>query len=601
MRYTPSAIPLFNLIPGDIGRPLANLARELEYADINADAERVLKDLVPLEREVRAGGQWFLIKVLPYRTLDDYIAGVVLTFVDITENKRAEEALRASEEQFRRAIEDAPIPVIMQAEDGQVLQISNTWTELTGFMREEIPTFEAWLNHAYGPGANIVREHIRKLFQGELRQLEVEIQVTTRAGGIRHWAFSASAPGTLRDGRRFIVGMALDISERKIAEAALRQSEERLQLIIENAREYAIFAMDLERRITSWNSGAQRILGYTQEEAIGQIVDIIFTLEDRTTRIPEREAAKALADGRASDERWHLRKDGSQFWANGVMMAMRDARGEAVGLVKILRDYTENQEAKLALEQSLRETEQARAEAEAAGKTKDHFLAVLSHELRTPLMPVLLGVETLMIDRDLQPKAMETLEMIRRNVKLQSQFIDELLDMTRVSRGKFDLSRQPMDLHQAARLAAEVVMPDINKKGQRLIIALDATVHKLSGDLKLLQQVLWNLLKNASKFTPEGGEITIRSRNESAAPDNPDRIVVEVSDSGIGFDAKAAERIFEPFIQANELITQRFGGLGLGLAISKATVDAHGGTIRGISLGSGKGATFTVSLPLSEP
>jgi two-component system CheB/CheR fusion protein len=216
-------------------------------------------------------------------------------------------------------------------------------------------------------------------------------------------------------------------------------------------------------------------------------------------------------------------------------------------------------------------------------------------------MPVLLGVETLMLDRDLQPKAVETLEMIRRNVMLESQFIDELLDMTRVSRGKFDMNRQPMDLHQAARLAAEVVMPEINKKGQRLIIALDASVHELSGDLKLLQQVLWNLLKNASKFTPEGGEIAIRSRNESVASDNPDRIVIEVSDSGIGFDAEDAERIFAPFIQANQLITHRFGGLGLGLAISKATVDAHGGTIRGISLGSGKGATFTVSLPLSEP
>jgi two-component system, chemotaxis family, CheB/CheR fusion protein len=318
-------------------------------------------------------------------------------------------------------------------------------------------------------------------------------------------------------------------------------------------------------------------------------------------QIPEREVAQALADGRASDERWHLHKNGSRFWGSGVMMAMHDASGEAVGLVKIFRDYTEYQEAKLALERSLRETEQARAEAEAAGKAKDHFLAVLSHELRTPLMPVILGVETLMLDRDLPPKAVEILEMIRRNVMLESQFIDELLDMTRITRGKFDLSRQPMDLHQAVRLAADVVMPEIKKKGQRLIIALDATVHEFSGDLKLLQQVLWNLLKNASKFTPEGGEITIRSRNESVASDNPDRIVIEVSDSGIGFDAEAAARIFEPFIQANELITHRFGGLGLGLAISKAIIDAHGGTIRGISLGSGKGATFTVSVPLFEP
>ncbi|HVI05143.1 MAG TPA: PAS domain S-box protein, partial [Sphingomicrobium sp.] len=437
MRYTPSAVSLFNLIPGDLGRPLANLASELEYSEMIADTERVLKDLVPVEREVRAGARWFLTRVLPYRTLDDHIGGVVLTFVDITDRKHIEEALRESEERFRRAIEDAPIPVIMQAEDGQVLQISNTWTELTGYTREEIPTFEAWLNHAYGPGAEVVREHMRKLFQGEMRQLEVEIEVNTRRSDACTWAFSASAPGTLRDGRRFIVGMALDISERKkAAGAALRESEERLGLIVENAREYAIFAMDLDRRITSWNSGARRILGYTQEEALGQSADIIFTPEDRAMRIPEREADKALADGRASDERWHLRKDGSRFWGNGVMMAMHDAQGVVIGLVKIFQDHTERLEAKTALERSLRETEQARAEAEAASKAKDDFLAVLSHELRTPLTPVFMCVDTLMLRPDLPEQVVEALGTIQRNVALESKFIDELLDVTRISRGK---------------------------------------------------------------------------------------------------------------------------------------------------------------------
>jgi two-component system, chemotaxis family, CheB/CheR fusion protein len=601
MRYTPSAVSLFNLIPGDIGRPLGNLASELEYLEMIADTERVLKDLVPVEREVRAGGHWFLTRVLPYRTLDDHIAGVVLTFVDITDRKHIEEALRESEEQFRRAIEDAPIPMIMQAEDGQVLQISNTWTELTGCTREEIPTFEAWLNHAYGSGAEVVREHMRKLFQGEMPQLEVEIEVNTRTSDTRTWAFSASAPGTLRDGRRFIVGMALDISERKKTEgAALRESEERLGLIVENAREYAIFAMDLDRRITSWNSGARRILGYRQEEALGQSADIIFTPEDRAMQIPEREADKALADGRASDERWHLRKDGSRFWGSGVMMAMHDAQGVVIGLVKIFRDHTERLEAKTALERSLRETEQARAEAEAAGKAKDHFLAVLSHELRTPLTPVFMCVDTLMLREDVPVEVVEALEMIKRSVRLESQLIDDLLDVTRISRGKLELSREPMDLHHAVRLAAEIVMPDMAGRTQRLNLALDANAHELSGDFKRLQQVFWNLLKNASKFTPEGGEIAIRSRNEPGSSNEPARIVVEVTDTGIGFNAGAPERIFEAFTQANEAIIQEYGGLGLGLAIARAVVKAHDGEIRGESAGHNQGATFTVRLPLSR-
>ena len=471
MRYTPSAVSLFNLIPGDLGRPLANLASELDYPEIIADTERVLKDLVPVEREVRAGSHWFLTRLLPYRTLDDRIAGVVLTFVDITESKRAEEALRTSEEQFRRAIEDAPIPMIMQAEDGQVLQISDTWTELTGYTREEIPTFEAWLNHAYGPGAEIVREHMRKLFEGEMRELDVDIEVSTRTSETRTWAFSASAPGRLRDGRRFIVGMALDISERKTAGAAL--------------------------------------------------------------------------------------------------------------------------------EQSLGETELARAEAEAAGRAKDDFLAILSHELRTPLTPVLLSVEMLMDRQDLPAPDVEALETIQRNVKLQSQLINELLDVTRISRGKLEVSREPMDLHRAIQLAAETVMPGVEARAQRLNLALNANAHEVSGDFKRLQQVFWNLLENASKFTPERGEITIRSRDEPRSKKSLAHIIVDVKDTGIGFDMGVAERIFDAFTQADEEIAQKFGGLGLGLAIVKAVVDAHDGEIRAESAGQHQGATFTVRLPLS--
>ena len=249
--------------------------------------------------------------------------------------------------------------------------------------------------------------------------------------------------------------------------------------------------------------------------------------------------------------------------------------GAAVGLVKIFRDHTEKLQAKEALEKSLQETERARAEAEAAGRAKDHFLAVLSHELRTPLTPVLMSVDTLMLRSDLPAQVVEGLDMIQRNVTLEAQFIDELLDLTRISRGKFELSPEPMSLHEAIRLAAEVAAPDVKEKSQRLVCELDAENDHLTGDFKRLQQVFWNLLKNASKFTPERGGITVRSRNEPATPDAPPRIVVEVSDTGIGFEADAAERIFDAFTQANETITQEFGGLGLGLAISKATVDAH--------------------------
>ncbi len=728
MRYTPAAAPLFTLITGDIGQPISHLKQRVEYPELSIDSEQVLRTLVPVEREVRSDGRWFLARVLPYRTLEDYIAGVVLTFIDITDRKSfesalrateqrlqtladavphiiwtndregkavyfnqrwyeysgcsteesvgpgwqaivhpddtaravdqrqralmagevfececrlrradgvyrwflgrnvptfdaegrtdgwvgsatdiedlksAEGSLRASEEQFRRAIEDAPIPLIIQSEDGQVLQISKAWTALTGFTPEEVPTFDAWLNRADAPGSHAVRALTHDLFRGKVNVLNADLDVITRNGDVRHWVFSASAPGVLIDGRRFIVGMVSDITERRHAEEQLRESQSRLRLIVENARDYAIFSLDLERRITSWNSGAQEILGYTQKEAVGQSADIIFTPDDRAGGIPQLEARTAIAEGRATDERWHLRKDGSRLWGSGVMMAMRDGPGAALGLVKIFRDQTAELHAKEAVEKTrgqlraaLRDTEAARDQAEAAGKAKDRFLAVLSHELRAPLTPVLLGAKLLTLNKALPPSARETIAIIERNARLQTHMIDDLLDVSRITHGKLELSAKKMDLHVAVERAVEVAHPDIGAKRQRLSVALEAADHMVWGDAGRLQQVFGNLLKNASKFTPLDGQIVMRSRNEG------ERVVVEVRDTGVGFAPEAAERIFAVFEQGSREVTIQYGGLGLGLAVAEASVKAHGGSIRAASDGPGTGATFILDLPVIRP
>jgi PAS domain S-box-containing protein len=225
-RYTPAIRGLLDLIASDVGRPLAALARRFDDPHLDDDARAVLERLVPVEREVAAaGGRYYLRRVLPYRTADNRIDGVVVTFVDISARKKAEEALRASEEQFRRAVEDAPIPVIMYAEDGQVLQVSRTWTELTGYTLADVPTFEAWLTRAYGPGAEAVRGHMRELFRGDRSTPGVDFTIRTRGGAERHWSFSASAPGTLQDGRRFVVGMAVDVTELRRAHERAVQAE----------------------------------------------------------------------------------------------------------------------------------------------------------------------------------------------------------------------------------------------------------------------------------------------------------------------------------------------------------------------------------------
>jgi PAS domain S-box-containing protein len=308
------------------------------------------------------------MQITPYRTTEDRIDGVVLAFTDITERYRAEE-------QFRRAIEDAPIPVIMHAEDGEVLQISRTWTSLTGYSIAEVPTFDAWLTRAYGEGANEVRNHMHELIRDRRRTLNVELPIRTRDGDLRYWIFNASSPGTLRDGRRFFVGMAVDITERKHAERFFRESDARLGLMMESVEDYAIMMLDAEGHIEMWNPGAERVFGYTAQEVTGQYIAIIFTPEDRRREMPLKEMETARDKGRAADERWHMRKDGTRFYVSGVLTPLRDADGAVTGYVKIARDLTEQQRA----EEELR---RANDELEVRVRERTFELAKVNESLR---------------------------------------------------------------------------------------------------------------------------------------------------------------------------------------------------------------------------
>jgi two-component system CheB/CheR fusion protein len=344
--FTPRSRDIFNLIPTDVGRGLSDITSKLDDDRLIEDAQRVLETLQPVERTVRTkDDRIFLMQVSPYRTNEDRINGVVLAFMDITERDRAEHAMRESEEQFRRAIEDAPIPVVMHAEDGQVLQISRTWTDLTGYTIADVPTFDAWLTRAYGEGADEVRNHMHELFKEKRRTLNVEFPVRTRNGDLRYWSFSASSPGTLKDGRRFIVGMAVDITERKYVEKFFRESDPRLRLMMDSVEDYAILILDTDGHIEMWNSGAEHMFGYTAEEVTGEDVAIIFTPEDRRRGMPLKERETARETGRAADERWHIRKNGTRFYVSGVLSPVYDPDGAVRGYIKIARDLTEQRRA----------------------------------------------------------------------------------------------------------------------------------------------------------------------------------------------------------------------------------------------------------------
>ncbi|MBV9658643.1 MAG: PAS domain S-box protein [Verrucomicrobia bacterium] len=562
---------------------------------------RVAETGEPLRFEGDSTALQRIFSLYAFRIGDPHERKVAVIFRDITTRGRAEEALRASEERMRTLADAVPQIIWANDAEGRATYFNRRWYEYTGLPPEESagPGWQAVVHPDDAPAS--VEQWKRALAAGETFDCEYRLR---GADGAYRWFIGRNVPMHESTGRvAGWFGTATDIQDLKEAEAALGESQEHLRLVVENARDYAIFSMDLQRRITSWNRGGETILGYHEKEILGQSGDIIYTAEDRANDAPGHEMRTALAAGRVKDERWHVRKDGSRFWGSGVMTVMRDARGEALGFVKIFRDDTAALEAREALEKShqelsaaLRDAENARAEAEAADRAKDHFLAVLSHELRTPLTPVQMAIYALEREKRLTVRGRDLLALIRENIKVETQLIDDLLDVGRIVHGKLDLKTMPLDLHACVRQALEICHEDLTGKSLEVVVALDAADHHVAGDSTRLQQIFWNLVKNAVKFTPASGRVTVRSHNSS-----PGRIAVEIIDTGIGIEAWALERIFNAFEQGTADSARHYGGLGLGLAISRAVAEAHGGRLAAASAGPGQGATFTVELLTLKP
>ncbi len=263
-------------------------------------------------------------------------------------------------------------------------------------------------------------------------------------------------------------------------------------------------------------------------------------------------------------------------------------------LLALLHRWRRSQEREReALEAAKIFAERSRAAAEEANSAKDHFLAVASHELRSPLAPLLTGIELLKKDLTLSARAHGYLEVLRRNVELEARLIDDLLDVTRIARGKVEFETQKVAIAEIIEQAVDVCRPEIDARGLRFDLDLGNHVPCfVEGDAGRLQQVFWNILKNAIKFTPKGGAVAVRCRCDGR------EVITEVSDTGVGIEPEQVSRIFDAFAQAEPWRTRRFGGLGLGLSISKALVEMHGGTIAVQSEGTDRGATFTVRLPV---
>jgi PAS domain S-box-containing protein len=386
---------------------------------------------------------------------------------------------------------------------------------------------------------------------------------------------------------------------------SLKGAEAPYRAFIEHMHEGAVTLSD-DATVLYCNKRFADMVGLALEKVIGKSLLPLVMEEDRPL------AASLIGDNAPGSGNVKLRrKKGGAVPVRLSVNPLADQEGGgAVTRCLVVTDLTEHHERKM-LSEALKklQTSQSKLQAqyeevqavqralEEASAAKDDFLAALSHELRTPLTPVLLTANAMAVDPSLPGELRGDLDMIRRNVELEARLIDDLLDLTRITRGKLTIAPKPVDLHEMLMLALDICRADTVAKGLRFVVRKDATFHYVSGEAVRLQQVFWNLIRNAMKFTPQGGTITVTTKNPRREGNETPEVIVTVSDTGLGISPDARKRIFNAFEQGSGDITRRYGGLGLGLTISKRLVDLHGGMIGVASDGEGKGATFTVALP----
>jgi two-component system CheB/CheR fusion protein len=463
--------------------------------------------------------------------------------------------------------------------DARVIYANKILLEIWGISMEEAvgrTLFE--LRYPPDLAARLNEQLLRVVATGEAERGEIVFKGADGVEDIHDYIYNpiVNAEGKVAG----VAGTTRLVTSSRRAERAARQ----LAAIVESSDD-AIISKNIDGIVRSWNRGAQNLLGYTAEEMIGRSVIAIIP-GDR-----EGEEDEILSRIRRGEQIQHyetirLRKDGALIPVSLSVSPIRDDHGRIIGASKIARDISNQKRTERALQE-------AKEAAEHASRSKDHFLAVLSHELRTPLTPVLMAVAARQMDPKLPEDLRRDFAMIRRNIELETKLIDDLLDLSRITSGKLSLRLAEMDLNSAVEHACEVCLPQIFEKGIKLSQERIPGELHVKADFARVQQVLWNLLNNAAKFTPEGGAITVRTNCVDG------RALVSVSDNGAGIASGILPRIFDAFEQGGAGVTRQFGGMGLGLAISKALVELHGGAIRAESAGAGCGSLFEISLPLS--
>jgi PAS domain S-box-containing protein len=506
---------------------------------------------------------------------------LVGTFYEPTERHLQQAWLRESDERFRQVTENIQQCFWLRDVDPPTVLYASPGVEPTfGVSREEFYRNPLALQALIHPDD---RDMVLARRDGMTGPDDLEFRIV-RPDGETRWIRTRSAPVVTEHGRiTRLAAVSEDVTDERELREALRVSEHQFRLLVDGVADYAIVMLDTEGRVTGWNTGAQRIKGYSAGEIIGRHFSVFYPPELLDAGRPQRELDAALATGRYQEEGERMRKDGSRFWADVTLTPIHDEDGELRGFAKVTRDITERQQAEAVVRR-------AKEEAERANNAKSEFLSRMSHELRTPLHAIL-GFGELLRRGDLRVEQRDNLEQIAKAGRHLLDLINEVLDLSRIERGELGLSLEPVHAGELVHEMLALAMPLAAARSVtvRAPSAEDLEIH-VRADRQRLRQVLLNLLSNAVKYNREGGEVRLACTRLGGS-----KVRIEVGDTGAGIAASDLARVFDPFerLGAEETDVE---GTGLGLALSKRLVEAMGGEI-GVDSAVGAGTRLWLELP----